>query len=87
MRISVFELLTQSYVDMLPWYLQLLPVIFVILFILKALSNNIFFYMTFNDEFENDGFKMFTLGMFTVLYVVIFFIAIFYKFPIIVPTT
>lgn len=86
MRISVFELLTQSYGDMLPWHLELLPVIFIILFILKALSNNIFFYMTFNEEFENDGFKMFALGMFSVLYIVIFLIAIFYKFPII-PTT
>lgn len=86
MRISVFKLLTQSYGDMLPYHLELLPVIFIILFILKALSNNIFFYMTFNEEFENDGFKMFALGMFSVLYIVIFLIVIFYKFPII-PTT
>ena len=61
-------------------------IIFIILFILKALSNNIFFYMTFNDEFENDGLKMFALGMFSFLYIVIFLIAIFYKFPIL-PTT
>lgn len=87
MRISIFQLLTQSYSDILPWYLELLPVVFVILFILKALSSNIFFYMTFNEEFEDDGFKFFALGIFTFLYIVVFFIAIFYKFPIIVPTT
>lgn len=87
MRISIFQLLTQSYSNILPWYLELLPVVFVILFVLKAISNYIFFYIACSEECENDGLKMFALGMFTVLYVIIFLIAIFYRFPIIVPTT
>lgn len=86
MRISIFQLLTQSYGDMLPWYFAVIPGIFIVLFILKTLSSNIFFYMTFYEEFENDGFKFFALGMFTFLYIAIFLIAIFYKFPIIMTT-
>ena len=87
MRISIIQLLTQPYTGVLPWYLELLPVVFVILFVLTALINNIFFYTVYSKECEDDGFKMFALGIFTVLYVVIFLIAIFYRFPIIVPTT
>ena len=87
MKVSIIQLLTQSYSDILPWYLGILPIIFVILFVIKSLSNNIFFYIAFSKECEDDGLKIFALGMFSTLYVIIFLIAIFYKFPIIIPTT
>lgn len=86
MKVSVIQLLTQSYTDVLPWYLELLPGVFIALFVLSSLCKNICFYMTMYDGLEDNGFGMFMLGVITLLYILVFIGAIFYKFPILSTT-